>query len=159
LTAIGADYLACGAARRTSTCDNRHSLRRGTIESIILDALKDQLMAPELVAAFIDEFHHGVNRQRQGAELERSATVAELASVTRKLEGLVEAIADGLRPRDCSAGSTISEPAKPRSKRTSAHCRPPRFDCIRTWPSSIARRSPNCTSRLPTQQCTRKRRN
>jgi site-specific DNA recombinase len=46
---------------------------------------------------FIDEVHREVNRQRQGAELQRSADVTELASVTRKLKGLVEAIADGLR--------------------------------------------------------------
>jgi site-specific DNA recombinase len=97
LTAIGSDYLACSGARRMGTCDNRHSLRRGTIEAIILDALKNQLMAPELVAAFIDEVHRELNRQRQGAELQRSSAAAELASVSRKLEGLVEAIADGLR--------------------------------------------------------------
>jgi site-specific DNA recombinase len=41
--------------------------------------------------------HREVNRQRQGAELQRSTAVTELASVSRKLEGLVEAIADGLR--------------------------------------------------------------
>ena len=30
------------------------------------------------------------------------------------------------------------------------------FDAIRTWPSSIAKRSTNCTSRVPTPRCGRR---
>ena len=100
LAAIGADHLACGKARRMGTCENRRSVRRGVFEGLILEALKNQLMAPDLIAEFIDEFHREVNRQRQGAELERSAAKSELAAVTRKLDGLVDAIADGLRGPD-----------------------------------------------------------
>jgi len=98
--AIGADYLACGKARRMGTCDNRRGVRRSTVEDLIVDAFKSQLMAPELVAEFIDELHREVNRQRQGAELERSTAQSELAAVMRKLDGLVDAIADGLRGPD-----------------------------------------------------------
>jgi site-specific DNA recombinase len=100
LAAIGADYLACGKARRMGTCDNRRGVRRSTVEALIVDALKSQLMAPDLVAEFIDEFHREVNRQRQGAEIDRSAAESELATVTRRLDGLVDAIADGLRAPD-----------------------------------------------------------
>ena len=96
LASIGADHLACGKARRTGTCENRRSIRRGMFESVILDALKNQLMAPDLVAEFIDEFHRQVNRQRHGAELQRTAAQAELTAVRRKLDGLVDAIAAGL---------------------------------------------------------------
>jgi site-specific DNA recombinase len=82
------------------TCDTRRSVRRGVFEELILDALKHQLMAPDLVAEFIDEFHREVNRRRQGDELDRSAAKSELAAATRKLDGLVDAIADGLRGPD-----------------------------------------------------------
>lgn len=82
------------------TCDNRRGVWRSTIEDLIVDALKSQLMAPDLVAEFIEEFHREVNRQRQGAELERSTAQSELATVMRKLDGLVDAIADGLRAPD-----------------------------------------------------------
>lgn len=54
LASIGADHLAYGKARRTGTCKNRRSIRRGMFEGVILDALKNQLMAPDLVAEFID---------------------------------------------------------------------------------------------------------
>jgi len=33
LASIGADHLACGKARRTGTCDNRRSVRRGVFEA------------------------------------------------------------------------------------------------------------------------------
>lgn len=61
VVAIGADYLACSAARRMGICDNRRGVRRSTVEVLIVDALKSQLMAPDLVAEFIDEFHREVN--------------------------------------------------------------------------------------------------
>jgi DNA invertase Pin-like site-specific DNA recombinase len=97
LAAIGADHLACSKSRRTGTCTNHRSVRRGVVEGVIIEALKAQLMAPDLVAEFIDEFHREVNRQRHDAELERTTAQSELAAVSRKLDGLVEAIADGLR--------------------------------------------------------------
>ena len=97
VASIGADHLACGKARRTGTCSNRRSVRRALLEGLIFDALKNQLMAPDLVAEFINEFHREVNRQRQSTEMQRAAAQSELAAVTRKLGGLVDAIADGLR--------------------------------------------------------------
>jgi site-specific DNA recombinase len=97
LAAIGADHLACSKARRTGTCENRRSIRRGVFEDLILGALKDRLMAPEQVRAFIEEFHREVNLRRRDEEIARSTLEAELTSVKGRLDGLVDAIADGLR--------------------------------------------------------------
>ena len=97
LAAGGRDYLCCSAARRLGTCTNRKGIRRGTLEGLILDALKDNLMHPDLVAEFIKEFHAEVNRQRRDAELSLVLKRRELDDVRRKLDGLIEAIADGLR--------------------------------------------------------------
>jgi site-specific DNA recombinase len=97
LAASGKDYLSCSAARRLGTCHNRKGIRRGVLEGIILDALKHNLMHPDLVAEFIKEFHAEVNRQRHEAELAFAMKRRELDDVCRKLDGLIEAIADGLR--------------------------------------------------------------
>jgi site-specific DNA recombinase len=97
LAAIGADHLACSKARRTGTCENRRSVRRGVFEDLILGGLKHQLMAPELVGAFIEEFDREVNRHRRDEELARSGLEAEFGAVMKKLDGLIDAIADGLR--------------------------------------------------------------
>ena len=72
-------------------------IRRGVLEQLILDALKHNLMQPELVAEFIREFHAEVNRQRRGAELTASLKRRELDEVQHKLDGLIDAIADVFR--------------------------------------------------------------
>jgi site-specific DNA recombinase len=95
--AVGRDYLACSAARGSGTCSNRQSIRRPALEALILDGLRQRLMAPELVEEFIRAFQKEINLQRREDDALRDAQRRELADVRRKLDGLIEAIADGLR--------------------------------------------------------------
>ncbi len=95
--AIGSHYLACGVARRTGACDNRRSIPRPAIERLVLDALKHNLMQPDLVREFIGAFHEEVNKQRRDTEAESELKRRQLEQLTQKLNGLIDAIADGLR--------------------------------------------------------------
>ena len=97
MAAIGKDYLACTAARGGAGCSNRTSIRRGCVEEAVLEGLKGQLMEPQLVEEFIRAFHQEINRQNSAQEMHAVEHQAELARVTRKLKGLYDAIADGLR--------------------------------------------------------------
>src|SRR5262245_21311161 len=54
-------------------------------------------MAPELVEEFTRAFHEEINRQNSVQELRVVEHQSELARVSRKLKGLYDAIADGLR--------------------------------------------------------------
>ena len=54
-------------------------------------------MAPELVKEFIAEFHREVNRLSRNREVDLGLQRRELDDVNRKLRGLIEAIAEGLR--------------------------------------------------------------
>jgi hypothetical protein len=54
-------------------------------------------MAPELVEEFIRAFQKEINLQRREDDALRDAKGRELADIRRKLDGLIEAIADGLR--------------------------------------------------------------
>lgn len=56
MQASGKDYLACRVALAHGPCTNRRSVRRGVLEGRILDALGSELMRPDLVAAFAEEF-------------------------------------------------------------------------------------------------------
>ena len=100
LASVGRDYLACSAARGRGTCSNRTSFRRQALENLVLDGLRHRLMAPELVEEFVAAFHEEINKQRREKDASRSTKQQELASVTRKLGGLIDAIADGLRAAD-----------------------------------------------------------
>ena len=59
-----------------------------------------ELLAPELVEEFISAFHEEVNRRRRDAGAGRARKERELAEVTRKLKGLVDALAEGYRVPD-----------------------------------------------------------
>jgi site-specific DNA recombinase len=95
--AVGRDYLACSAARGSGTCSNRQSIRRAALEALILDGLRQRLMAPELVEEFVRAFQNEIDLQRREDNALREAKRRELTEVRRKLDGLIEAIADGLR--------------------------------------------------------------
>jgi hypothetical protein len=94
---IGRDYLACSSARGSGTCSNRQSIRRSALEGMILEGLKQRLMEPKLVEEFVRAFQREVNSQRREQDLLVDATKRELAEVKRKLNGLIDAIAEGLR--------------------------------------------------------------
>jgi len=70
------------------------------LEPLILDALRDRLMAPERVAAFVEAFISEWNRALAETSSGRDESVRELAKVERKLGGLIDAIADGFRAKD-----------------------------------------------------------
>ena len=95
--AVGRDYLACSAARKLGSCAQRRSFRRGDLEALILDLLRNRLMQPEAVASFISAYSTEVNANRAIQSADRAKLEAEKAQVLRRLDGLYDAIADGLR--------------------------------------------------------------
>src|SRR5262245_5167320 len=94
---IGRDYLACSAARGSGNCSNRQSIRRAALEGLIVDGLRQRLLEPELVEEFIRAFQNEINLQRRENDALNEAKRRELSEVMRKLDGLIDAIADGLR--------------------------------------------------------------
>ena len=97
LAAVGKDYLACSVARSGAGCTNRKSIKRSLVEEVVLEGLKTRLMAPELVEEFIGAFHAEQNSVRAAHERRHQADEVELRRISQKLQGLYDAIADGLR--------------------------------------------------------------
>jgi len=75
---IGRDYLACSAARGSGTCSNRESIRRAALEGLIIDGLRQRLMAPEFVEEFIRAFQNEINLQRRESNAVHEAKRREL---------------------------------------------------------------------------------
>lgn len=97
MAAVGRDYLACSAARGQGTCTNRKGVRRAPLEELILEGLRQRLMAPEMVEEFVTAYHEEVNRHRRDATAARTGKERELAEATRKLDKLIEALIEGYR--------------------------------------------------------------
>ena len=53
-------------------------------------------MAPELVAAFVEEFTAEINHRASEAERERLGREQEQAAVNRKINAILKAVEDGM---------------------------------------------------------------
>ena len=95
--AVGKDYLACSNARKLQTCSATRSIKRATLEDAALGLLRDRLMQPDAVAEFVTAFTRAANAQRRDEGIKHEQTRKALKDVERKLAGLYDAIADGLR--------------------------------------------------------------
>jgi site-specific DNA recombinase len=93
----GRHYLSCSTARRKGTCENRKGIPRTVLEGLVIDALKQHLMAPDLVKEFIRAYHAELNTLRAHQEVGVENDRRDLSNIDRKLTGLIDAIADGLR--------------------------------------------------------------
>jgi site-specific DNA recombinase len=95
---ISANLFGCAAARNRGTCANRLNIRLDTLEQMILDGLRRQLMGPELFKVFCEEFHREVNRLRREKNADAEATRHELDRVERRICRLVELITEDDAP-------------------------------------------------------------
>jgi site-specific DNA recombinase len=96
-SAAGRHYVACGVARRQGICENRKGISRRVLDELITDALRRHLLQPAYVAELIRAFHVETNRQQNDVQVTIALKQRELVEITRKLNGLIEAIADGLQ--------------------------------------------------------------
>jgi site-specific DNA recombinase len=94
-TIVGTDRYGCARRRSKGTCDNRKVVTRQEIENRVLTGLKDRLLAPELVKAFVSEFEAELRRSAANAGLERKHALKQLASIEQKIGAIVRAIEDG----------------------------------------------------------------
>ncbi len=100
LASVGKDYLACNAARKQGVCDNITGVRRSTLESLVIDALRTNLMQPDDVEEFISAFTMEWNRLSAEAGAQQAHDAAMLNSIQRKIDRIIDAIADGIRTSD-----------------------------------------------------------
>jgi len=92
---ISQAHYGCSTARNKGTCDNLLILRRDELEAKVLDGLRHQLMHPDLVKTFVDEFHKEVNRQAAEQDVRRNRAARDLEKTERDIKRVIEAIKAG----------------------------------------------------------------
>ena len=90
----GRDYLGCQAAKH-GACTNRRTCQRTSMEAHVLGLLRRQLMQPDLLGAFLQEFDAEWERLDSELRVEASARQRERQAVERKIANLVDAVSDG----------------------------------------------------------------
>ena len=78
---IGRDRYACSTRKQKGTCYNRLTITRQAVEARVLDRLKERLLAPDLVAAFVKAFREETKRSgpsRPSASARRPSSIGRL---------------------------------------------------------------------------------
>ncbi|MEX2615679.1 MAG: recombinase family protein [Alphaproteobacteria bacterium] len=93
---LNAERVGCSAARAKGTCDNRRTMRREEMETLVLEALHHHLMDPALCDAFCAEYTRHMNKLHADRNAHRKTAKNALAKAERELDRLVKAIMDGI---------------------------------------------------------------
>jgi len=93
---ISDSRYGCAAARNAGTCKNRKTIRRVDVEARVLTGLKDKLIHPDMIREFIAEFQREVQEQRLATLSARTGAAQDLTKVTKEIENIISAIAQGM---------------------------------------------------------------
>jgi site-specific DNA recombinase len=96
MSKVSASQYGCGCARTKGTCDNRLTISRLKLEEVVLGALRDRLVDPELCKIFCQEYVAHINRLQSQQHETQSSSREELKRVDRDIAKLVEAIKRGV---------------------------------------------------------------
>lgn len=83
------------AAAVEHACTNRRLISTAKYERRVFGELKAEMLDPEVVAAFVREYHREHARQTADLDREHSRLDRKIAETARRIDRLVEAIADG----------------------------------------------------------------
>jgi site-specific DNA recombinase len=78
------------------TCGNRLTIKREGFETRVLSGLNDQLLHPELIAEYVRAYQAEFNQLAGSIRADRLADERELTKVTRQIDQMVNAIAEGM---------------------------------------------------------------
>ena len=95
-TIVGSHYYGCASTRNKGTCTNKRLIRREILEERVLGGLRDKLLHPDAVAAFVQEFQEEYNRAVRDVNSTRRVLEAELVKLKQAIAQIVDAIADGM---------------------------------------------------------------
>jgi site-specific DNA recombinase len=96
MTVIGADgRLGCANRRERGTCMNPRSILRERLTTRVLEGLKNRLLTPNLVEAFVRIYIDEVNAANASRGPVRTQVRLELSRIERQIANLLDMIKDG----------------------------------------------------------------
>lgn len=93
---ISQTHIGCVNARNKGTCSERRSIKRMTLEDVVLDGLKHQLMDPELCKVFAEEYVRELTRLHPQNRDNQASVSTEIEKIECDLEKLIDSICAGI---------------------------------------------------------------
>jgi site-specific DNA recombinase len=87
--------LMCSRRRETGLCDNATGVPRSTVEDRVLGGIEEHLADPDLVAAYVAEYHRMSRELNSNAAGQIRAIEKRLTTVNTQIGRIVDAIAGG----------------------------------------------------------------
>ncbi|WP_239017916.1 recombinase family protein [Sphingomonas aracearum] len=85
----------CRAHRNGKACTNNRVISSRQYQERVLAELRANLLAPDVVAAYVREYHRDYARKASQLTRDRARLADRLAQATRKMDRLLAALADG----------------------------------------------------------------
>jgi site-specific DNA recombinase len=95
-TIVGKDAYGCRRHRGMGNCPNDVRVSRAEVERRIMSALKEKLIAPDLIAEFTRAYQEEVNRLAATAGSRRADQERQLKAIERKIQAIMDAVENGL---------------------------------------------------------------
>ncbi|MFC3183280.1 recombinase family protein [Cypionkella sinensis] len=97
-TLINKTRYGCAATRNKGdkVCTNRATILREEVEARVLNGLRESLLHPDLIAAFVEEYRRAFNATAADSTADRDKAQRDLAKVEKKIAGILAAIEDGM---------------------------------------------------------------
>lgn len=92
---ISARNWGCRAYHNGAACTNNRNISNNQLEKRVLADFKSGMLAPEMVAEYVREYHRDFARRASQIGRDRGALERKLGEASRRMERLVAAIADG----------------------------------------------------------------
>ncbi|MES9993990.1 MAG: recombinase family protein [Candidatus Thiodiazotropha sp.] len=95
---INAERYGCSQARNKgeSVCANKRTIKKETIESLVLNALQTRLMRDDLLKVFCEEYTRHFNALQNQQDQALKAYQSEQAKLAKERENMIQAIKDGV---------------------------------------------------------------
>ncbi|OAN77935.1 resolvase, partial [Sulfitobacter pontiacus] len=109
---VGKHYYGCANTRNKGTCGNRLTIKRDDFETRVLSGLKDKLLHPDLIAEYVRAYQTEYNKLAGQIRSERISDERDLTKVSRQIDQIVNAIAEGMYHPSMKTKMTALESTK-----------------------------------------------
>lgn len=102
-TIIAKDYWGCSSRRQTGTCSNSATIRSAEAEERIWVAVREDMLHPDAIAAYVDEMQKGAAELRRLRIAARAGDDKRLAEIEREQDRITAAVLAGVQPEKLKA--------------------------------------------------------
>ncbi|MEQ1714377.1 MAG: recombinase family protein, partial [Hyphomicrobium sp.] len=94
-TVVREEYMRCSTLQNSKACTNTRTVKTGEVESRVLVALRNHLLAPDIVAEAVETYRLERQRLQTEQRKKRNDLVRDLGAVERKLKHVMDMVMDG----------------------------------------------------------------